>query len=155
MEYIEGETLADRLERGPLPLQEAIRFGIQISDAMDNAHSHGVVHRDLKPANIMLTPSGPKLLDFGIAKALSAKTGEAGSEGPTKAKPLTEEGVIFGTPQYMSPEQLQGKEADARSERRRGHSSGPAQLRARDRLKRGASGLEKGVADATGSVASP
>ena len=116
MEYIEGETLADRLKRGPLPFQEAIRFGIQIADAMDNAHSHGVVHRDLKPANIMLTPSGPKLLDFGIAKALSGETSETNSEGPTKVKSLTEEGAVLGTPQYMSPEQLQGEEADARTD---------------------------------------
>ena len=119
MEYIEGETLADRLKKGALPLDQALRYAIEIADALDKAHRQGVVHRDLKPGNIMLTKAGAKLLDFGLAK-LKASGSERGasvlSALPTKEKPLTEKGSILGTFQYMAPEQLEGKEADGRTD---------------------------------------
>ena len=119
MEHIEGDTLADRLKKGALPLDEALRTGIEIADALDKAHRQGVVHRDLKPGNIVLAKSGAKLLDFGLAKMASSprrSLGEGGSALPTEAKPLTKEGSILGTFQYMAPEQLEGKEADARTD---------------------------------------
>jgi Tol biopolymer transport system component len=116
MEHIEGESLADRLAAGPVPLPELLRIGVEIADALDRAHRQGLVHRDLKPGNIMLTKSGAKLLDFGLARAtgLAASPGDLSS--PTMSRPLTAEGTIVGTYQYMSPEQLEGKEADARSD---------------------------------------
>src|SRR5512139_1314706 len=116
MEHIEGESLADRLARGPLPLPELLRIGVEIADALDRAHRQGLVHRDLKPGNIMLTKTGAKLLDFGLARAtgLSAAPGDLSS--PTMSRPLTAEGTIVGTYQYMAPEQLEGREADARSD---------------------------------------
>ncbi len=117
MEHIEGDTLADRLKKGALPLDQALQRGIEIADALDKAHRHGVVHRDLKPGNIMLTKSGAKLLDFGLAKMTVEQTNAGGlSALPTEAKPLTQEGSILGTFQYMAPEQLEGKEADARAD---------------------------------------
>ena len=118
MEYLEGETLADRLTSGPLPLAETLRFGMEIADALEKAHRAGVVHRDLKPGNVMLTKGGVKLLDFGLARVLEPSSSPAGSlsELPTQAKPLTVEGTILGTVQYMAPEQLQGKESDARTD---------------------------------------
>jgi Tol biopolymer transport system component len=120
MEYLEGETLADRLLKGPLALEQALRYGMQIADALDKAHRQGIVHRDLKPGNVMLTRTGVKLLDFGLAKALPSPTGRGvGGEGltsvPTQLN-LTQEGTILGTFQYMAPEQLEGKEADARTD---------------------------------------
>jgi len=122
MEHLEGETLAERLSRGPLPMTEVLALGAQIADALDKAHKKGVVHRDLKPANVMLTPSGVKLLDFGLAKqTLSDSQVRTESfsrmltEAPDSA-PLTVEGTILGTFQYMSPEQIEGREADARSD---------------------------------------
>jgi Tol biopolymer transport system component/predicted Ser/Thr protein kinase len=117
MEYIEGETLADRLARGALSLEQALRSGIQVADALEKAHRHGVVHRDLKPGNIMLAKSGVKILDFGLAKLQVRGTEVSGvSELPTKKKDLTREGAIVGTLQYMAPEQLEGKEADSRTD---------------------------------------
>ncbi len=117
MELLEGETLQERLRKGPLPLQQMLRFGIEIADALDKAHRQGIVHRDLKPGNVMLTKSGVKLLDFGLAKALpSSANGEGLTALPTQAGNLTEAGTILGTFQYMSPEQLEGKEADARTD---------------------------------------
>ena len=117
MEHIEGDTLADRLKKGALPLDQALQHGIEIADALDKAHRQGVVHRDLKPGNIMLTKSGAKLLDFGLAKMSSAETNAGGlSALPTEAQPLTKEGSLLGTFQYMAPEQLEGKEADARTD---------------------------------------
>jgi len=123
MEYLEGETLADRLLKGSLPTEQTLRYGIEIADALDKAHRQGVVHRDLKPGNVMLTKSGVKLLDFGLAKALLPTPGGRGSRGegltslPTMASsPLTQEGTILGTFQYMAPEQLEGKEADGRTD---------------------------------------
>jgi serine/threonine protein kinase len=109
MEYLEGETLADRLRKGPLPLEQAFAIAIAITDALDNAHRLGVVHRDLKPGNIMLTASGPKLLDFGLAKVAAgpAVQTQGLSQLPTAAA-LTIKGTILGTLQYMPPEQLEG-----------------------------------------------
>jgi Tol biopolymer transport system component len=117
MECVEGETLAKRLEKGPLPLEQVLKFGGQIADALDSAHRSGVVHRDLKPSNIMLTTSGAKLLDFGIAKAAALPGGGVTlTAAATKNTPMTAEGTIVGTFQYMSPEQIEGKELDGRSD---------------------------------------
>jgi serine/threonine protein kinase len=116
MECVEGETLAKRLEKGPLPLEQVLRFGAQIADALDKAHRSGVVHRDLKPGNIMLTKAGAKLLDFGLSKTIEAAPAANLETMVTTSKALTADGFIVGTFQYMSPEQLEGKEADARSD---------------------------------------
>jgi serine/threonine protein kinase len=117
MEYLEGETLADRLLKGALPLEQTLRYGIQIADALDKAHRQGIVHRDLKPSNVMLTKSGVKLLDFGLAKAVAPSRSAAELTAfPTQAAPVTREGSLLGTVQYMAPEQLEGHEADARSD---------------------------------------
>ena len=119
MEYLEGETLSARLARGPMPAEHVVRFGLEIADALDKAHRQGIVHRDLKPGNIMLTKSGVKLLDFGLAKWKGAAVPAALSglsAMPTHATPMTAEGSILGTFQYMAPEQLEGKEADPRSD---------------------------------------
>ena len=117
MECVEGETLAERLEKGSLPLEQVLKFGMQIADALDKAHRSGVVHRDLKPGNIMLTPTGAKLLDFGLAKP-AALLASVATMTATAAKqsPATEQGTIVGTFQYMSPEQVEGKELDGRSD---------------------------------------
>ena len=118
MEYLEGETLAQRLQKGPLPLEQVLRFAIEIADALDKAHRKGVTHRDLKPGNIMLTKSGSKLLDFGLAK-LKQEVSPANldlTELPTAKEPLTAQGAILGTLQYMAPEQIEGKEVDARTD---------------------------------------
>jgi serine/threonine protein kinase/Tol biopolymer transport system component len=117
MECVEGETLAKRLEKGALPLEQVLKFGAQIADALDKAHRSGVVHRDLKPGNIMLTPTGAKLLDFGLAKPAAAMASLATMTATAaKQSPATEQGTIVGTFQYMSPEQVQGKEVDGRSD---------------------------------------
>ncbi|HUP49736.1 MAG TPA: protein kinase, partial [Thermoanaerobaculia bacterium] len=116
MEYLEGESLADRLSRGPLPLEQALTVAVQIADALDKAHRRGIVHRDLKPGNIFLTRTGAKLLDFGLAKNWAAALGPQASVLETQQKPITEQGTIVGTFHYMAPEQLEGKEADARSD---------------------------------------
>ena len=119
MELVEGDTLVAKLEKGRLPLDQALEYAIQIADALDKAHRQGVVHRDLKPGNIMLTQTGVKLLDFGLAK-LKGDTGPASTLSQTAtedaSKPLTAEGTILGTLQYMAPEQLEGKDADARTD---------------------------------------
>ncbi len=119
MEYVDGETLQQRLEKGRLPLDQALEYAIQIADALDKAHRQSVVHRDLKPGNIMITKSGTKLLDFGLAK-LKGDAAEVSplSQMPTQdaPAPLTAEGTILGTLQYMAPEQLEGKEADSRTD---------------------------------------
>src|SRR6202142_4260689 len=115
MEYIEGETLAARIEKGPLPTSDLLRFASQIADALDKAHRQGIVHRDLKPGNVMLTKTGAKLLDFGLAKGEEIFQGDIDSS-PTMSRPLTVQGSIVGTMQYMSPEQLEGKEVDPRSD---------------------------------------
>ena len=116
MECMEGETLGKRLEKGSLPLDQVLRFGAQIADALDKAHRSGVVHRDLKPGNIMLTPTGAKLLDFGLAKPAAALISSDTRTAATRNSPVTEEGTIVGTFQYMSPEQVEGKELDGRSD---------------------------------------
>ena len=131
MEYLEGETLADRLSRGPLPTEQVLKIGAELADALDKAHRHGIVHRDLKPANIMLTKTCAKLMDFGLAKPATVMAGAvAGATGPitpstptmslaaltSPSKNLTQQGMIVGTFQYMAPEVLQGAEADARSD---------------------------------------
>jgi Tol biopolymer transport system component len=117
MELLEGETLSDRLAKGPLPLEQTLRYGQEIADALDRAHRQGIVHRDLKPGNVMLTKSGVKLLDFGLARVLEPASAakESLTSLPTKAA-LTQEGTILGTFQYMAPEQLEGKDADARTD---------------------------------------
>src|SRR5512139_2117371 len=117
MELVEGEPLSQRLLKGPLPTADVLRLGAQIADALDRAHRAGVIHRDLKPGNVMLTKFGVKLMDFGLARA-AAPLAEAGAatDSPTMSRPLTAEGTIVGTFQYMAPEQLEGKEADARSD---------------------------------------
>ncbi len=121
MEYLEGETLADRLGKGPVAAELLLRYGIEIADALDKAHRQGIVHRDLKPGNVMLTKSGVKLLDFGLAKF--QPSGRDGTSGVSRlataaqaSQPLTERGTVLGTFQYMAPEQLEGKDADARSD---------------------------------------
>ncbi len=119
MEHLEGETLATRLERGPLPTDLLLRTGVEIADGLDRAHRSGIVHRDLKPGNIMLTKGGAKLMDFGLARGAGppdGPTGAAMSESQTVRQSLTAEGTIIGTFRYMAPEQLEGKDADARSD---------------------------------------
>lgn len=128
MEFLEGETLAERLRKGPLPLAEIFKIGIAVAEALAVAHRQGIVHRDLKPGNIMLTQAGAKLMDFGLAKplglpsvsssatAVPSFTAAATLSGPSPLSPLTTAGTIIGTIQYMSPEQIEGKEADARSD---------------------------------------
>ena len=113
MERLDGQTLADRLGRGPLPFAEALECAGQIADALDRAHGQGIIHRDLKPANIMLTRSGVKLLDFGLARLLEADAPALGGQTRTA---LTQEGTIVGTLQYMAPEQLEGRPTDARTD---------------------------------------
>jgi eukaryotic-like serine/threonine-protein kinase len=129
MEFLEGETLAERLRKGAIPLAEIYKIGIAVAEALAVAHRQGIVHRDLKPGNIMLTPGGAKLMDFGLAKPLSTHAPASGSasappsftavatmSGASPLSPLTTAGSIIGTIQYMSPEQIEGKEADARSD---------------------------------------
>lgn len=117
MEFIEGETLAARLQKGPLPTTELLQYAIQIADALDKAHRRGIVHRDLKPGNIILTKSAAKLLDFGLAKnSLFGRNESSHTQLPTESQPLTAEGTILGTLPYMAPEQLEGKDADARTD---------------------------------------
>jgi eukaryotic-like serine/threonine-protein kinase len=119
MELLEGETLAHRIARGPLPVADVLRLGAEIASALDRAHAAGVVHRDLKPGNVMLTKTGAKLMDFGLARvgaAPASASGTALSVSPTMTQPLTSEGAIVGTFQYMAPEQLEGHEADARAD---------------------------------------
>ncbi|HSS44260.1 MAG TPA: protein kinase, partial [Thermoanaerobaculia bacterium] len=122
MELLEGETLSDRVAKGSLPSEQTLRYGVEIADALDKAHRQGIVHRDLKPGNIMITRAGVKLLDFGLAK-LRALDGDPVSTGLSRlatqaspGAPLTERGTVLGTFQYMAPEQLEGKEADVRSD---------------------------------------
>jgi Tol biopolymer transport system component len=119
MELLEGETLAARLASGPLLLAQTLRYGVEITDALDKAHRQGIVHRDLKPGNVMLTKSGVKLLDFGLAKLMSPETLPSDlTSSPTVAGriDLTQEGTILGTFPYMAPEQLEGKETDGRTD---------------------------------------
>ncbi|MBI3208230.1 MAG: protein kinase [Candidatus Solibacter usitatus] len=112
MEHLEGETLEACIERGALPMEKALQYALQIADALDRAHRAGVTHRDIKPGNIMLTRDGVKVLDFGLAKSIA----KPGPDDATIVNALTTEGTVLGTPQYMAPEQFEGKEADARSD---------------------------------------
>ena len=121
MEYLEGQTLADRLAKGPLPPEQVLKYGRDICEGLERAHKSGVVHRDLKPGNIMLTKTGAKLMDFGLAKAMQPlATPTSGltmtMSTPAGSHPLTAQGTVVGTFQYMSPEQVEGKDADARSD---------------------------------------
>jgi serine/threonine protein kinase/Tol biopolymer transport system component len=116
MEYLEGETLSGRLVKGALPLEQTLRYGVEIADALDKAHRQGIVHRDLKPGNVMLTKSGVKLLDFGLAKAITPVNPQSSLTALPTQQGLTQEGTILGTFQYMAPEQLEGKEADGRTD---------------------------------------
>jgi serine/threonine protein kinase len=143
MQFLEGETLADRLARagkprsdlsrppssasgtlatttiskGPIPLETTLKYAAEIAHALDAAHRRGIVHRDLKPGNIMITKAGTKLLDFGLAKLAAEEAGTFGAgEGATRTSPLTGQGAILGTLYYMSPEQLEGRAVDARSD---------------------------------------
>jgi serine/threonine protein kinase len=119
MEYLEGETLAQRLQKGPLPLEHVLQYAVEIADALDKAHRKGITHRDLKPGNIMLTKSGAKLLDFGLAKLRQeAAPATPLSQLPTVAGAATAQGMILGTLQYMAPEQVEGKtdRIDARTD---------------------------------------
>ena len=126
MELLEGETLSHRLQKGPLPVNDLLRVAIEIADALSKTHGLGLIHRDLKPSNIMLTKTGAKLMDFGVAKPAVGDPFEGATTLPpdgetvttmkSSASPITTSGVIVGTPQYISPEQIEGKEADARSD---------------------------------------
>src|SRR6266404_8518631 len=126
MELLEGETLFHRLQRGPLPLNDLLKIAVEITDALAKAHRLGLVHRDLKPSNIMLTKTGAKLMDFGLAKPCALNpvapasapffSGETLTSNQSPGSPITGVAAIVGTIQYMSPEQLEGKEADARSD---------------------------------------
>jgi serine/threonine protein kinase len=121
MEYLEGETLASRLDKGGLAPDQVLKYGIEICEGLEKAHRTGIVHRDLKPGNVMLTQSGVKLMDFGLAKSLPSRASASSSltvnlSSPAANSQLTEKGMIVGTFQYMSPEQVQGKEVDGRSD---------------------------------------
>src|SRR5262245_11403384 len=116
MEYLEGETAAQRLEKGPIPIQQVLRCGVEIAEALDRAHRQGVTHRDLKPGNVMLTKSGVKLLDFGLAKLKPVPLERGAGSAPTAAADLTGSGTILGTLQYMAPEQVEGKAVDHRAD---------------------------------------
>ena len=124
MELVEGETLAHRIAKGALPIDQTLKIGMEIAEALTRAHKAGIVHRDLKPGNVMLTKSGAKLMDFGLARAAATENSSSSSgvtmtalpHSPSAERPLTAEGTIVGTFLYMSPEQLEGKDADPRSD---------------------------------------
>ena len=116
MEYLDGETLDDRLTRGPLPARDVLVYGSQIASALDHAHRARIIHRDLKPSNVMLTESGAKLLDFGLARGPALSPAAMSSTVSLPDARLTTEGTILGTFHYMAPEQLDGREADERTD---------------------------------------
>ena len=115
LELVEGDTVADQLKRGAIPVEESLKLALQIAEALEAAHEKGVIHRDLKPANIKVTPDGKvKVLDFGLAKAFEGDAGADLSQSPTLSMQATQQGIIFGTAAYMSPEQVRGETADKR-----------------------------------------
>ena len=118
LELVEGETLADRIKAGPIPVEESLKLALQIAEALEAAHEKGVIHRDLKPANIKVTPEGKvKVLDFGLAKAFAGEQADLIlSNSPTLSAAATQQGVILGTAAYMSPEQAKGKTVDKRAD---------------------------------------
>src|SRR5262245_17207663 len=118
MELVEGETLAERIKRGPIPIDESLGIAKQICEALEAAHEQGIIHRDLKPANIKITPDGKvKVLDFGLAKAFEAEVSKSNlSQSPTLSMAATNAGLILGTAAYMSPEQARGKVVDKRAD---------------------------------------
>ena len=118
LELVEGETLAERIQKGAIPLEESLKIALQIAEALEAAHEKGIIHRDLKPANVSVTPEGKvKILDFGLAKALAAEVPAADiSDSPTRTDEMTSPGVILGTAPYMSPEQARGKVVDKRAD---------------------------------------
>src|SRR5690606_22064396 len=117
LEHLEGETLAARLERGPVPIEQSLAWGAAIAGALEEAHEKGLVHRDLKPANVMILATGQvKVMDFGLARPLPAAFTRAGSVAEGRADGLTLDGTVLGTPGFMAPEQLEGLPADARSD---------------------------------------
>src|SRR6185369_7750258 len=117
MEYIEGQTLSKLIEQGPLPLDKALAYAVQIVDALAAAHAKGVIHRDLKPGNIIITKNGAKVLDFGLAKLASERVPAGSTDNvETMTEPITRAGSVLGTMYYMSPEQVEAKETDERSD---------------------------------------
>src|SRR5512139_1273204 len=118
LELVEGDTLADRIKAGPIPVEESLKLALQIAEALEAAHEKGVIHRDLKPANIKVTPEGKvKILDFGLAKAYAGEQTESSlSASPTLSNLATQQGIILGTAAYMSPEQARGKSVDKRAD---------------------------------------
>ena len=119
MEHLVGQTLAERLKKGPLPLDKALEVATQVADALSAAHKQGIVHRDLKPGNVMLTKTGARLLDFGLARLTghgAQPAVESLTSAPTEPEPLTGRGTVMGTLPYMAPEQVEGKPADARTD---------------------------------------
>ena len=118
LELVEGDTLADRIKRGAIPVEESVKLALQIAEALEAAHEKGVIHRDLKPANIKVTPDGKvKVLDFGLAKAFEGNAADASvSNSPTLSMAATQQGIILGTAAYMSPEQASGQEVDKRTD---------------------------------------
>ncbi len=118
LELVEGETLADRIKAGPIPIEESLKLALQIANALETAHEKGVIHRDLKPANIKVTPDGKvKVLDFGLAKAYAGDQEEANlSNSPTLSDAATRQGLILGTAAYMSPEQARGEAVDKKAD---------------------------------------
>ena len=117
LELVEGDTLADRLRHGAIPVEESLKLALQIAEALDAAHEKGVIHRDLKPANIKVTPDGKvKVLDFGLAKAFAGDADVDLSQSPTLSMQATQQGIILGTAAYMSPEQARGEATDKRAD---------------------------------------
>ena len=116
MQFVEGETLADRLERGPLPVDQALAYSVQMTDALDTAHRKGIVHRDLKPGNIMVTKAGVTQLDFGLAEQRTQPLVPGWADAATGPTPVGSPGTVFGTLQYLAPEQLEGRESDERTD---------------------------------------
>src|SRR4030095_2224312 len=116
LQFLEGETLEQRLKNGAVPFERALHYAIQLADALARAHRAGIVHRDLKPGNVMLTRDGVKLLDFGLARRAALLTGGLPASGTDSTELLTAEGTILGTLHYMAPEQVEGRLVDQRAD---------------------------------------